>query len=347
MRRLKTIASLFVILLFATVVFAGNEQRAGEAGATQLLINPWAGSAGWGNANMSSVNGLEAMFLNVAGTAFVKKFDLGFSYTNYLKGADIGINNFGFATKSGEAGVLSASITAISFGELKRTTVENPDGTGTTFKPSYNTISVAYSRQFSNAIYGGAVLKVVSEKIDNVGASGIAIDAGIQYVAGSRDNFRFGVAMQNVGPTMKYKGNGLTFRGFTSEELYMTFEYPSAEYELPSLIRIGLSNDFQLAEGHNLTVAGTYTSNSFTRDQYSVGLEYNLLDYFLVRGAYAYEKDIFDSAKRQTVFTGICAGATIKVPLNKDKGSYLNVDYSYRDTDPFDGVHSIGVRITL
>ena len=347
MRRLKIIASLFLSVLVFGNVMAGNEQRAGEAGATQLLINPWAGSAGWGNSNMSSVTGLEAMFLNVAGTAFVKKFDLGFSYTNYLKGSDIGINNFGFATKVGEAGVLSASINAMTFGDIDRTTVQNPNGTGNTFTPSYNTIAVAYSRQFSNAIYGGATLKIISEKIDDVGASGVAIDAGIQYIAGSRDNFRFGVSMQNVGPTMKYKGNGLASRAFTSEELSMTFDLPAAEFELPSLIRIGLSNDFQLAEGHNLTVAGTFTSNSFTKDQYALGLEYNFLNYFLVRGGYSYEQDIYDSVKRQTVFTGLSAGATVKVPLNKEAGTFINVDYSYRSTDPFDGVHAIGVRVTL
>lgn len=347
MRRFKIIASIFISLLIVTSTFAGNEQRAGEAGATQLLINPWARSAGWGNSNMSSTTGLESIFLNVAGTAFVNKLDMGFTYTNYLSGAKIGINNFGIASKVGEAGVLSGTLSSISFGDIPRTTVDNPEGTGTSFSPTFNTISVAYARQFSNAIYGGAVFKVINESIDNGSATGVAIDAGIQYVAGERDNFRFGVSMQNVGPTMKYSGNGLSFRGFTSEELFMTFEYPVAEFELPSLIRIGLSNDFLLSEGHNIVVAGTFTSNSFTRDQYSIGAEYNFMDYFQVRGGYCYENDIFDSTKRQTVFTGLSAGASVQVPLNRDKGTYLHIDYAYRDTNPFNGVHSIGVRVNL
>ena len=347
MRRLKFIASLFLSVIIVSNTYAGNDQRAGEAGATQLLINPWAGAAGWGNSNMSSITGIQSMFLNIAGTAFVEKFDLGFSYTNYLSGADIGINNFGFATKVGEAGVLSASLNAMTFGDIERTTVQNPDGTGNTFTPSYNTISIGYARQFSNAIYGGIVFKLVNESINDAGATGVAIDAGIQYIAGARDNFRFGVSMQNVGPTMKYSGNGLSFSALTGDNLYMTFDFPTAEYELPSLIRIGLSNDFQLIEGHNLTVAGTFTSNSFTKDQYSIGLEYNFMNWVLIRGGYSYEKDIWDSTKRQTVFTGPSAGATIKVPMGKESNTFINVDYSYRATDPFAGVHSIGVRVTL
>ena len=65
---------LSVLLICATTVsFAGNPDRAGEAGASELLLNPWAKSNGWGSANSASVVGLEAVHLNVAGLAFTKK----------------------------------------------------------------------------------------------------------------------------------------------------------------------------------------------------------------------------------------------------------------------------------
>ncbi len=48
---------------------AGNPQRAGEAGATELLIDPWAGTSGFAEANTACVQGIESQFLNVAGTA--------------------------------------------------------------------------------------------------------------------------------------------------------------------------------------------------------------------------------------------------------------------------------------
>jgi hypothetical protein len=57
---------------------AGNEQRAGQAGASELLINPWARSSGWGGANTAGIKGLEALNLNVAGTAFTKKNRINF-----------------------------------------------------------------------------------------------------------------------------------------------------------------------------------------------------------------------------------------------------------------------------
>ena len=60
--------SMVILLgLTAPQAFAGNKDRSGQAGASQLLVNPWAASSGWGNAGMSKVHGVDAMFGNVAG----------------------------------------------------------------------------------------------------------------------------------------------------------------------------------------------------------------------------------------------------------------------------------------
>src|ERR1035437_5685241 len=83
-------------ILFAGGVFAGNQDRAGQAGASEMLINPWARSSGWGDANVAGCRGIESQFLNVAGTAFTKKTELLFDHTDYLSGSGIGINAIGF-----------------------------------------------------------------------------------------------------------------------------------------------------------------------------------------------------------------------------------------------------------
>ena len=112
--------TLVIALFFGTIVsYAGNEQRAGQAGASELLINPWTASSGWANSASSSIHGIEAMFHNVAGTSFTKKTELAFSRTNWFQGTKIYINNFGFSQKLGEsAGVLSMAFTSMDFGEI-------------------------------------------------------------------------------------------------------------------------------------------------------------------------------------------------------------------------------------
>src|ERR1044071_2696076 len=119
-----TIAS---IVLPCVKLKAGNPDRAGQAGATELLINPWARSSGWGSANSGSVRGVEAIFGNIAGIAFTKKTDIVVAHTEWLKGYDIILNAFGFVQKMG-SGALGFAVMAMDFGEIPVTTTESPDG---------------------------------------------------------------------------------------------------------------------------------------------------------------------------------------------------------------------------
>lgn len=345
------------IMLLGYSTFAGNEDRAGEAGASELLINPWGRSSGWGGANSASATGIEAMNLNVAGLAYTKNTELMFTNTSWLGGTDISINAFGFAKKMGDdGGVLGLSVMAMSFGELDITTTENPDGGLGTFKPNYLNIGAAYSKNFSNTISGGIVVKLVTQSISNVNASGVAIDAGVNYVTGDYDRLKFGIALRNVGPTMSYKGNGLSTRAdIPSQDKELTVNQRSNDFELPSLVNIGVSYDFYLAPDsmggdvpsqHKLTAAGTFTSNSFTSDQFRIGLEYSFRNMFMVRGGYIYENNVTDEELTRTTSAGPTFGATIEVPVGK-AGTTLGIDYSYRVTRTFDGTNAIGLKLSF
>lgn len=356
-------------VLFCTVSsYGGNEQRAGQAGASELLINPWSRSSGWGNANSGSIRGLESLQLNVAGTAFTKRTELIFSHTKWLVGTGININSFGLSQKIGESGVLSLAIMSMDFGDIEITTVELPEGGIGYFHPNFTNISLAYAKEFSNSIYGGLVFKVINEKISDLNATGVCFDAGIQYLTGlgknklgkkNKDNLHFGISMKNIGPTMRFKGDGLSFRGSVPpNDIVMTVEHRSADFELPSLIMIGATYDFFLAQkvdtvadkiksDHRISFATNFTHNSFTKDQFHFGLEYSFKELVMLRGGYVYEKGIDSYETRTTAFTGPTAGVSVQLPMNKEKGSTFSVDYSFRATNPFDGVHSVGAKITL
>jgi hypothetical protein len=362
----KLLVTFLSVLLISPAVFAGNEQRAGSAGASELLINPWARSSGWGDANVGCVQGLEGLYQNIAGTAFTKRTELIFTNTQYFVGSGISINNFGFSQKVGSVGVLSVGVMAMDFGEIDIVTEELPEGGLGTYAMSYTNIELAYAQEFSNSIYGGLGIKLISEGLPDATATGFAIDAGIQYVTGvgkdklgnrKRDNLRFGISMKNVGSTMKFTGDGMSFIGVSEFGTDMTVEQRSAEFELPSLIKIGAAyyinldakadeaND-EIISNHKLVLAANFTSNSFTKDQFHFGVEYGFSEIFYLRGGYVYENGIFDNGTRTTAYTGPTAGISVNIPMNKE-GSVLAIDYSYRDTNPFQGVHTIGARVTL
>lgn len=340
-----------VLMLPILPVSGGNPDRAGQAGASELLINPWAGSSGWGGANVAASRGLESIFSNVAGTAFTEGTELIFVHTDYLRGADVNIMNFGFSQRVGEAGALSMSIMSMSFGEIGRTTIMNPDPIDAnigTFNPNLLNINIAYAKAFSNSIFGGFNIKIISHSIADLSAQGIAIDAGIQYVTGPLENIKFGIALKNVGPTMSFSGDGLSFRGFYSPfaRTSPTFQQRVSDFELPAQLSIGGAYDF-LFDENRFTLAAAFVSNSFTKDQFNIGGEFALRSYLMIRAGYTFEDGLLDDAERSTIFTGPSAGITVQIPLNKETGSVFAVDYSYRDTNPFNGVHSIGARINL
>ena len=368
MKKIYSIALIAGLLLTWGNMYAGNEQRAGQAGASELLINPWAASSGWADAGSSSIHGIEALFHNVAGTAFTKKTELAFSRVNWFQGTDIYINNFGLSQRLGESGgTFSLAFTTMDFGTIDVTTVDNPDGTGATFHPTYSTITAAYAKEFSNSIHGGLGVKIINEGISNLKATGVAFDMGIIYVTGigknklgkrKRDNFSFGISLKNVGPTMKYSGDGISFRGSSTNDVVMTVQQRSDVFELPSLLKIGLSYDFMLApkvdtsgnnitSDHKLTIAGTYTSNSFTRDYISMGAKYSFKNLFVLRTGYQLEVGGAASDIRTINYTGPTAGLSVHIPVSKEKGSYVTLDYSFRATEIFNGVHTFGARVIL
>ncbi|HKR06381.1 MAG TPA: PorV/PorQ family protein [Bacteroidia bacterium] len=335
-------------------VFAGNEDRAGSAGATELLINPWARSAGWGGVNIASVKGCESSFLNIAGAAFVKKTEISFTQTKYLKGSEINISALGFSQKVGATGVVTLALMSMSFGDIPITTVDLPEGGLGTYSPQFINLGLSYSKEFSNSIYGGITARIISESISDVKASGFAFDAGIIYRTGTnaeKDNLKIGIALKNVGAPLKYSGDGLTFKGNPPGYPYtgnyqMTVLQRSDKFEMPSLVNIGISYDWKLAELHSLTTALLFTSNSFTNDQFGGGLEYTFKKLFSLRGGYVYEKKLSNEEESVTASNGLSGGVTVEVPLGKS-GKSLGIDYAYSTTRYFDGTHRVGIRLTL
>lgn len=327
---------------------AGNPDRAGAAGATQLLINPWARSAGWGLANSASVRGVEAMYGNIAGLAMVNKTEVLFTSTRWLEGSGVKINSVGLGQKLGASGVLGITATTMSFGEIDVRTYDSPEGGLGTFRPTMANIGLSYAKSFSNSIHGGILVRMVSESIANVRTSGVCFDAGIHYVTGPTDNVHFGIALKNVGPSMAFKGDGLAVQGLLvqgSDQL--TLEQRSADYEIPSMLNIGAAYDLNIGEMHRVSFAATFTSNSFTKDQGVFGIEYAFKKMFHLRGGFLYEQGITSDVDRTTVFTGPSGGLSIDFPFGDEKKSSVALDYGYRTTNPFAGVHSIGIRVAL
>jgi hypothetical protein len=355
---MKRIFSTILAFAAISMLWAGNPDRQGEAGAYELLINPWARSAGLHTMGTASIRGAEAIQLNPAGISRITQTEIAFGHTQYLVGTGIGINALGFATKISKGGTLGIAINLMDFGEITRTTVENPEGNIGTFKPNFTNIGVSYGYMFGNKISVGATIRLVNESLTSVSARATALDAGIQYVTGDKmhdDRFKFGISLRNVGTKMVFRGEGLTIPRPNPDGTFrydIAYYQRGAQYELPSQLNIGMAYDFYLGGSsedfaHKLTILGNFVSNAFSRDNLGAGLEYNLGERFALRAGYKYEIGLSTSDVEATVDSGIAAGASISAPFKKRSKSNISVDYSWRSTNRWSGIHNLAVRINL
>jgi hypothetical protein len=355
------IAIMFMGSIFTPHAYAGNPDRQGEAGAYELLLNPWARAAGLNGLVVSSITGVEAMRFNPAGIGrLYGSTEVNIAHTQYMVGTGLSLTAGGLAQKIGKNGAIGLTLMSMGFGDIPLTTTNQPMGI-TTFSPSFFNIGVGYSHIFrdkdgNEKISIGLAVRIVSESLTNASAMGAAFDAGVQYVTGNNKQIKFGIALRNIGTKMKFSGDGLAFVGMAPNGTTpLSVEERVAAFELPSLLHIGASYDFlfpgetENREGNTsrLSVNAMFTANSFARDQFGLGLEYAFREMFMLRAAFRYENMMFSTMNSGTISNGFTAGLTAQIPFKKGSSKKIAFDYAFELTKDFAGTHSIGLRIVL
>lgn len=338
--------------------FAGNKDRSGQAGAPEMVINPWARTTGLFGLNTSHIGGVEAMKTNIAGLAQVSSTDIGVSRGVYLSGTNISINNIAIGQKLGEAGVIGINLMSMNFGDITSTSYFEPEGFGT-YRPQFLNMQLGYAKQFSSHVNAGASATYVSEQVGNITALGIAFEGGIQYVTGKRDNFHFGITLRNLGSNMRFSGTGFSVNADkpqSSPTFAVSQTYPADKFSMPTYLNFGAAYDFYLDENHlmnkdslpkhKLTAMFNFQSNSFNNDYLGAGVEYSFKEMIQLRAAYRYERGIGNLETSTTMYSGIAVGATAQKRLG-DSGPLVSIDYSFRPTQrPANGVHMMSLRFS-
>jgi hypothetical protein len=343
---------LFLILLICSLsaveIFGGGQNRAGTAGAPELRIPVGARYLAMGGSAIATVTGLEAIYWNPAGVD-LSQTDANaiFSYRQYI--ADMSMNFAAVSGRLGTLGTFGLAFRSLNIGDIPVTTMDQPDGTGQIFSPTYFILGLTYSKQLTDRISIGVNFNLINESIDKVSSSGFCFDAGVQYsdlfdVKG----FAVGVVVKNLGPTMTFSGNGtyVLANDPNSQRGPTYYDFAAASAELPSEIGIGLSYFKQFNEEHSLTVSATFQNNNFTADDYKVGLEYSFKDLFYVRGGYIYnDGSIFSAAqdKAPSIWQNYMFG--VGVNTKEFSSIDLSVDYAYVPAQYFDANNVFSLRV--
>ncbi len=289
---------------------------------------------------MNGASGVEALISNPAAILVNQSTTAMFSRMNYI--ADTGVNYFGVAQRFGSSNI-GLTVTSWDYGDMYETTVENPENDpNNTWSAATIAVGLTYGRQLTDRIAAGITFKGLSQRIDDIDARTVALDAGMTYIVGE-SGLRFGVSLRNFGPQFSFNGVGLQQPIVTSSSTVGDYEVPAeirdVKSELPSMLNFGAVYEREFTSDMTATVLANYRSNSYDVNQYAGGLELNFQNLLFVRGG-------VDVATEQELvhWSEWNVGGGLSLPIGPSR---LMVDYAYRPSKVFSSVNVFAATFTL
>ena len=304
--------------------FISNVSKRGTTAAPFLEISQGAKAMAMGSAFVAVANDESAFYWNPAGIAKIDGVGIMFDHTNWL--ADVGYNYLAASYALGSIGTVGFSLTSSSYGDMKVTTVDKPDGTGQIFTASDLAFSVGYAINLTDNFTIGFNPKVVHQSIWDASATGFAMDLGILYRT-PFDGIVLGMSVSNFGTKMQMEGQTLLVTydpdlTSTGNNGNIPAYVGTDSWSLPLNFRVGLAYSPISTEMNKLTfdVDAIYPSDNY--ESVNVGAEYVFDNLIAIRGGY---KSLFltDSEESFTLGFGLEQLTIGHVGLS--------LDYAYQD----------------
>jgi len=166
-RIIKIILLGFVFLaLNVNAQYVDNVSKRGTTAAQFLKVSQGARATGMGSAFVAVSDDASSMFWNVAGIARQNNNSVVFDHTQWI--ADLNYNFFAGTFNLGDYGTIGLSFIGSSYGEMKVTTVDEPNGTGSVFSVSDVAVSIGWAMNLTQEFSIGFNPKVISQTMEYV-----------------------------------------------------------------------------------------------------------------------------------------------------------------------------------
>ncbi len=190
---------------------ADIHENAGTRAMSFLKIGVGAAAMGMGESQVAATDDLYASYWNPAGLTRLGGPELALMHNEWFAG--INHEFVGFAVPVESVGVVGASASFLSFGELQG---RDRDGNETTvFRPYDLALILSYAQEFGRTVAFGANAKFLREQIADESGSGIAFDVGGLYDF-PEVPLSVGLTAQHLGPRVQFVeeafGLPVTFR---------------------------------------------------------------------------------------------------------------------------------------
>jgi hypothetical protein len=333
MNRIILLLAVFIISI--CMVASAQNPNLGTAGAQFLKIPVGPRAAAMAGAYVSNANDASALFWNPAGIAAVKGNELFASYTAWWAG--MSVSQAAFVHSSEDIGSFGISMNLFTMGDMEVTTESEPEGTGQKFNAQDLMLGASFARRLTEDFSVGITVKLVSQRIWNESATGMAFDVGTQYRIGFRD-LTIGMSMSNFGADMKYDGRDLAVKYDSDTQNPNNRLAPARlgteDYPLPLFFQVGVSMSPYVSDDLSVMVATDVAHPNDNKERVNVGVEVSFLKQFYLRGGYRFGYD----TERGTV------GGGVAVPF---EGLNLTVDYAYAMYDLLPNISRFSIGMTF
>ncbi|MGK9369952.1 PorV/PorQ family protein [Melioribacter sp. Ez-97] len=318
---------LFVLILSSlnTLSFAEGVNKIGTAAAAFLRIPVGARATGFGSAFVSMAGDPSALYWNPSVISTLDKNSLMIDHSPWLPG--INFDFAGIVLPLGNFGTLGISTTILQTDEMDVTTPAAPMGTGETFTASSFAVGITYSRYLTDRFSIGGTFKYIRETIYNSSAAGIAFDIGTIYETPFA-GIRLAAVISNFGTKMRMFGEDLNVRVDIAPDQEgnnqsIVGKLNTDEFDLPLIMRIGLSGEVFDTEDFRLTLAADGVNPNDNAQSVNLGAEAAFLNEKLqIRAGY---RDLFLDNNE----FGLSFGISI-ANINLWDSVLITTDYAYQ-----------------
>lgn len=322
----KVAFTLFALLMFMQIGFAKGITKVGTAAATFLRIPVGARAAGMGGSFVSMENDASALYWNPSALSSIQTNALIVDHSPWLPG--INFDFVGIVLPLTDIGTIGISATVLHTDEMEVTTPSSPMGTGETFTASSIALGFSYSKYLTEQFSIGGTFKYIRETIFNSSASGIAFDIGTIYktpLAG----IRLGASISNFGTKMQINGEDLNVRvdiapGQEGNNQSIVGKLNTDEFDLPLIMRIGLSGEVLNTEDLRWTIAVDGINPNDNSQSVNIGTEVGLINELIrVRAGY---RDLFLDNSEANMTLGVSINE-----INVISSILISAEYAYQN----------------
>ncbi len=335
----------FMLCAAVLPLHADKPIRVGTTTANFLEIGYGSSGNAMGDAVVSSIGDLSALYWNPARLSTLKQNEAMFMYQPWFADINTSFASVGLTFRN--IGTFAVGLFQVDYGDMKVTSMEMQDGTGEYYSAADYAVSLGFGRALVDWLAFGASAKYITSKIWHSSADAFALDLGMTVntfffsPSGDRkDGLTIGMSISNYGSRMKYDGMDLRqpIDLLPYEEgnyKYAEGKFETQSWELPLIFRIGAAVYPISTASQRLTleVDALHPNNNSESVNLGGQWEYNIPTFgtFFLRGGY---KALF----MEDTEYGPSFGAGLKYTMMNNLA--FRVDYAFRDIGILGSTHS-------